>query len=147
MIKIHKWHRHDIRIARRVPMEPVQLGFEQSRTLLEAYGIPVLGRMIRTLEQAKQAARELGFPVAMKTVSSQIIHKSDLGCVLLGLEDEDALAAGYARLMDNVRAAGVTESMASSSSPWSNPALRCSSAPPRIRASAHDHDRFGWTLR
>ena len=90
-------------------MEPIQLGFEQSRTLLDAYGIPVLGRMIRTLEQAGQAAKELGFPVAMKTVSSQIIHKTDLGCVLLGRKDLAELEAGYAELMDNVQAAGVTE--------------------------------------
>ena len=90
-------------------MEPIQLGFEQSRTLLDAYDIPVLGRMIRTPEQAVLAARELGFPVAMKTVSSQIIHKTDLGCVLLNLKDQTELEAGYARLMDNVRAAGVTD--------------------------------------
>jgi len=90
-------------------MEPIQLGFEQSRTLLDAYDIPVLGRMIRTMSQAVHAAEELGFPVVMKTVSSQIIHKSDLGCVLLGLADRAAVEAGYARLMDNVRAAGVED--------------------------------------
>ena len=71
-------------------MEPTQLGFEQSRTLLDAYGIPVLGRMVRTPEQAVVAAWDLGFPVAMKTVSSQIVHKTDLGCVLLGLADRAA---------------------------------------------------------
>ena len=90
-------------------MEPTQLGFEQSRTLLDAYGIPVLGRMVRTPEQAVVAAWDLGFPVAMKTVSSQIIHKTDLGCVLLGLADRPAVEQGFAQLMDNVRAAGVDE--------------------------------------
>ena len=90
-------------------MEPTQLGFEQSRTLLDAYGIPVLGRMVRTPEQAVLAAWDLGFPVAMKTVSSQIIHKTDLGCVLLGLADRPAVEQGFAQLMDNVRAAGVSE--------------------------------------
>jgi len=90
-------------------MEPTQLGFEQSRTLLDAYDIPVLGRMIRSREQAVHAAEELGFPVVMKTVSSEIIHKSDLGCVLLNLADRPAVEAGYDRLMDNVRAAGVRE--------------------------------------
>jgi 3-hydroxypropionyl-CoA synthetase (ADP-forming) len=90
-------------------MEPTQLGFEQSRTLLDAYGIPVLGRMVRTPEQAVLAAWDLGFPVAMKTVSSQIIHKTDLGCVLLGLADRPAVEQGFAQLMDNVRAAGFSE--------------------------------------
>lgn len=88
-------------------MEPTQLGFEQSRILLDAYGIPVLGRMVRSREQAVRTARELGFSVAMKTVSSEIIHKTDLGCVLLNLPDESAVEAGYDRLMENVRTAGV----------------------------------------
>lgn len=90
-------------------MEPTQLGFEQSRILLDAYGIPVLGRMVRSRGQAVQAAEELGYPVAMKTVSSEIIHKTDLGCVQLDLQDRDAVEAGFERIMDNVRAAGVRE--------------------------------------
>lgn len=88
-------------------MEPTQLGFEQSRVLLDAYGIPVLGRMVQTVEQAETAAQSLGYPVVMKTVSSQIIHKTDLGCVLLDLPDSAAVRAGFAQLMDNVRTAGV----------------------------------------
>jgi 3-hydroxypropionyl-CoA synthetase (ADP-forming) len=90
-------------------MEPTQLGFEQSRTLLDAYDIPVLGRMVRGRDQAVQAAKELGYPVAMKTVSSEIIHKTDMGCVLLNLVDRAAVEAGFDTLMDNVRTAGVNE--------------------------------------
>lgn len=90
-------------------MQPVQLGFEQSRTLLQAYDIPVLGRLTRTPAQAIRAAEDIGFPVAMKTVSSQIIHKTDLGCVVLGLSDKADVEHGYARLMDAVQAAGVEE--------------------------------------
>jgi len=90
-------------------MQPVQLGFEQSRTLLHAYDIPVLGRLTRTPAQAVRAAAEIGFPVAMKTVSSQIIHKTDLGCVVLGLSTQAEVEHGYAQLMDAVRTAGVEE--------------------------------------
>jgi hypothetical protein len=43
-------------------MEPTQLGFEQSRTLLDAYGIPVLGRMVRTLEQTHGCGKNWVFP-------------------------------------------------------------------------------------
>ena len=88
-------------------MEPTQLGFEQSRTLLDAYGIPVLGRMVQTVEQAEVAAQSFGFPVVMKVVSSRIIHKTDLGCVLLDLRDAPAVRDGFGQLMDNVRVAGV----------------------------------------
>ncbi len=80
-------------------MKPIQLGFEFSRTLLSAYDIPILGRMVLTRDQAIIAAKEFGFPVAIKTVSSQVIHKSDLGCVLLGLTDQTAVQAGYDQLM------------------------------------------------
>lgn len=90
-------------------MEPTQLGFEQSSILLEAYDIPLVGRMIRTVEQAVQAAEEVGFPVVMKTVSSRIVHKTDVGCVLLGLADASEVKLGFARLTDNARAAGVEE--------------------------------------
>jgi 3-hydroxypropionyl-CoA synthetase (ADP-forming) len=44
----------------------------------------------------------------MKTVSSEIIHKTDLGCVLLDLPNPEAVESGYDRLMNNVRAAGVS---------------------------------------
>lgn len=90
-------------------MDPVQLGFEQSRILLESYAIPILGRMARTVGQAMQLARSFGFPVVMKAVSSRIIHKTDLGCVLLGVNDEPTVEEGFSRLMANARTAGVEE--------------------------------------
>jgi acetate---CoA ligase (ADP-forming) len=67
--------------------------------ILEAYGVPVApwrfvpGDDAATLAcEAAQAARALGFPVALKLVSPDIIHKTDVGGVALGLGDEKAVA-------------------------------------------------------
>ena len=70
--------------------------------ILEAYGIPVTPWRFVPAEgagDAAAAARELGFPVALKIVSPAIIHKSDVGGVALGLGDEAAVRTAAARLV------------------------------------------------
>jgi acetyl coenzyme A synthetase (ADP forming)-like protein len=66
--------------------------------LLEAYGIPVApwsfvsqdgGHSLATAAGA--AARNLGLPVAIKIASPEIVHKTDVGGVVLGLESEEAV--------------------------------------------------------
>jgi len=74
--------------------------------VLEAYGIPsVPGAVAATLEEAKAAAAEIGYPVALKIISGQISHKSDVGGVQLNLRNEEALAAGYADMLGSIRQA------------------------------------------
>ncbi len=90
-------------------MDTVQVGFEQSRKLLEAHGIPILGRVVSTKEEAVAAAGELGYPLVIKAVTGKIIHKSDVGVVLLDLGDQAALLAGWDLLIDNARRAGAEE--------------------------------------
>ncbi|GAA4066685.1 acetate--CoA ligase family protein [Actinomadura miaoliensis] len=64
-----------------------------ARALLEAAGIPVVpARHVRSAEEAGRAAAEFGGPVAMKIVSPDIAHKSDLGCVRLGVTAAEAAA-------------------------------------------------------
>lgn len=64
----------------------------EAKQLLEAYHIPVVATEIaQTPEAAAQAAREIGFPVALKILSPDINHKSDVGGVLLDLESESAV--------------------------------------------------------
>lgn len=90
-------------------MTPQQLDFEQSRNLLKQYDIPVLGRGLRTLDQAVKAARAMGFPVVLKAVSSQILHKTDVGCVFLNIFSEADLRAAHDRMLENIRVAGFNE--------------------------------------
>ncbi len=71
--------------------------------LLAAYGIPVArARLARTPEAAAAIAAELGGPVALKIVAPTIIHKSDVGGVVLGVPPE-AVAEGASRMIATVK--------------------------------------------
>jgi acetyl coenzyme A synthetase (ADP forming)-like protein len=71
--------------------------------LLQAYGVPtVRARFAPTREAAVLAACELGFPIAMKVVSPDIVHKTDCGGVVLDVDGEPAAAAAFDRIMDAV---------------------------------------------
>mgnify|MGYP000424249853 CR=1 FL=1 len=59
----------------------------EAKQVLAAYGIPVVEtRIARTVEEAMVSAQEIGFPVAVKILSPDINHKSDVGGVALDLE-------------------------------------------------------------
>ncbi len=73
--------------------------------LATSYGIPSLPlRIARTADEAAAVARELGFPVVMKIASPQILHKSEVGGVLLNLGDAAGVTSGYAQMKEDVRA-------------------------------------------
>jgi acyl-CoA synthetase (NDP forming) len=64
------------------------------KRLLEAYGVRVAREvLVAAAEAAAGAAARLGFPVALKAVSRQIVHKSDVGAVRLGLGSPEAVVA------------------------------------------------------
>jgi acetyltransferase len=61
--------------------------------------------LARTATEAANLARAIGFPVALKVASPDILHKSDVGGVLLQLESAAAVADGFTRVMHSARAA------------------------------------------
>lgn len=64
----------------------------EAKEVLLAYGIPTVEtRMARTIEEAVQFAEELGFPVVVKVVSPDIVHKSDVRGVVLNLDNAEAV--------------------------------------------------------
>ena len=70
-----------------------------TKALLNRYGVPVNHALIaRTAEQAIISAEQLGYPVVLKIVSTDIVHKSDAGGVELALVDRDSVAAAYGRM-------------------------------------------------
>ncbi len=76
------------------------LGEAQTRPLLAAYGIPlVAGSQAASPEEAAAAAVQLGFPVAMKIVSPDILHKSDFGGIRLNLKNKGEVEQAYLDLM------------------------------------------------
>ncbi|MGD8280411.1 MAG: acetate--CoA ligase family protein [Gemmatimonadota bacterium] len=78
-----------------------QVDEHRAMEVLESWGVPcVERRLARSEDEAAAAARELGAPVALKIVSAAIVHKTDVGGVLLGVAGEDAVREGYRTLME-----------------------------------------------
>jgi acyl-CoA synthetase (NDP forming) len=74
------------------------LDAERARAVLSAYGIPLVPeRVAGTVDEAVEAARELGFPAVVKTARAGA-HKTESGGVAIGLEDEGAVRAAAERI-------------------------------------------------
>ncbi|MBU0651517.1 MAG: acetate--CoA ligase family protein [Proteobacteria bacterium] len=74
----------------------------EARELLSLYGIPLPpAKLAKTPKEAAAAASAVGFPVALKIVSPEIIHKSDAGGILLNLANEKAVREGFAKVVAN----------------------------------------------
>ena len=87
--------------------DSAQLGFEQCRKLLQSYGIEILGRVVNELEELKEAASGIGYPVVLKAQSKNIVHKTDLGAVRLNLGSYKELAAVHAEMFARLKKAGL----------------------------------------
>ncbi len=81
------------------------LSAPDAKKVADAYGIPTPGEGLATsAEETASLAQEIGFPVVLKIVSPEILHKTDAGGVLVGIEDADAAAAGYDEIVRNAKA-------------------------------------------
>ncbi|MEO8504825.1 MAG: acetate--CoA ligase family protein [Acidobacteriota bacterium] len=79
--------------------------------VLEAYGIAVVPwRTASNTASALAAARELGFPVALKAVAPGLVHKTELGAVRIDLRDEATLLDALQAMQSRLAAAGLTPS-------------------------------------
>jgi len=73
--------------------------------LMEKYGIPVPKYAVaRSADEAAAAADAIGYPVVLKVVSEQIVHKSDAGGVVLSLPNSAAVRAAYASILSSAKA-------------------------------------------
>jgi acetate---CoA ligase (ADP-forming) len=78
---------------------------DEAKRLLGAAGVPVLPeRLARSGPESVAAANELGYPVALKIVSPDVAHKTDVGGVALGLADAASVRAAYDEINERVRA-------------------------------------------
>jgi acyl-CoA synthetase (NDP forming) len=81
---------------------------EAKRLLAEAGIAAAPERACETAADAVAAAEAFGFPVVMKILSPDIIHKSEIGGVLLDVADADAVRAGFEVLLERAKAAAPT---------------------------------------
>ncbi len=71
-----------------------------ARSFLQSQGIPVVPGALATFpEEAVGAAHSLGFPVALKIQGRDILHKSDIGGVLLNVPDKNAVFTGFSTIL------------------------------------------------
>ena len=74
----------------------------EARELLTHYGVSLpMAMLAKTPDEAASAAAAVGFPVALKIVSPEIVHKSDAGGILLNKGDETAVREGFAKIVAN----------------------------------------------
>jgi acyl-CoA synthetase (NDP forming) len=76
----------------------------EAKKLFSLYGMPVTKiHVAETEDEAVEAAEKIGFPIVLKIVSPQILHKSDAGGVIVGVEDEKGIREGFNRIIDNAK--------------------------------------------
>jgi acetyltransferase len=81
----------------------VMLGSE-AHAIAEAYGIPVARiRLATSSEEAIQLADKLGYPVVLKIASPDIVHKSDIGGIKVGLETPKEVEEAFLQILDNAK--------------------------------------------
>jgi acetyltransferase len=77
----------------------------EAKQVFAAYGMPVTSTSLATTEEeAVKLAREIGYPVVMKIVSPDILHKSDAGGVKVNLKDDASVRESFNMILKNAKA-------------------------------------------
>lgn len=91
-------------ITRRIRTQRFQVGEVKAKSILQAYGFQIPeGYLATTADEAVETAERIGYPVAMKIVSPDIIHKSDLGGVRLNVTNNEAVRDAFDLMMLRIR--------------------------------------------
>jgi acyl-CoA synthetase (NDP forming) len=76
----------------------------ESQQICKLHHIPTpVSHVVQSVEEAVTKGNLIGFPVVLKIISPQILHKSDVGGVVLGIKGEAALKEAYPKLIAEVR--------------------------------------------
>jgi len=99
----------------------------ESRALLTEYDVALPEAVLATTaQQARDAAAEMAYPVAMKVVSPDIIHKSDAGGIKLNLKDAAEVEKAFGDIMVNAERATTKERIVGTLvSPMAGPGQEC----------------------
>ena len=82
----------------------MELGEMESREILKIYGIRIPeAELACDIKRAKEIAKRIGYPLVLKIVSPNILHKTDVGGVKVGIEDEKELEENYDQILFNVK--------------------------------------------
>lgn len=90
-------------ISENLQKERILITGEKALDIFEAYRIPIAPYQIaKTAEEASSVAQKVGYPVVMKIHNPEILHKTELGGVLLDLRDDQEVQVGFSDLKKKV---------------------------------------------
>ncbi len=76
----------------------------EAREVLDFYKIPLVrANFVKTADEAVTASRRMGYPVVLKVVSPQVIHKTDVGGVVLDIHSDDEVRKAFDGIMGGVK--------------------------------------------
>lgn len=74
----------------------------EANKLLSSRDIPMaISKLCKTAEEAISTAEEIGYPVVMKVLSSDILHKTEAGCVFIGVKNREEAEEIYNKIIKN----------------------------------------------
>jgi len=81
-----------------------QLTEIESKDLMKQAGIPVVeARLATSKTEAVELAKKMGFPIALKIISPEVIHKSDSGGVKLGVDSAAKVGEAYTEILTAIK--------------------------------------------
>lgn len=96
--KVSKIFQEALKEGRKYMLEP------EAKTICLEYGIPVTTfRVATTAEDAVKFAEMIGYPTVLKVVSPDVIHKFDVGGVVLDVENPEDVQDAYKKILENVK--------------------------------------------
>ena len=76
----------------------------EAKTICKEYGIPVTSfRVARTAEEAVKFSEEIGYPTVLKIISPDVLHKFDVGGVILNIKSREDARNAYNKILENVK--------------------------------------------
>ena len=103
----------EVKVDRERAAKVIEKALSEGRTALTpreatevvaAYGIPVLEKpLTRTPEEAVAVAEKIGYPVVLEVESPQVIHKTDVGGIILDVKSKEEVVEAFNRIMENVK--------------------------------------------
>ncbi|MBN2538259.1 acetate--CoA ligase family protein [candidate division WOR-3 bacterium] len=90
-------------VARARGRQPAFLTEPEGHEVFDSYGLPVPRfQLARSEDEALSAAAEIGYPVVLKIVSPDILHKTEFGGVRVSITDDESLRNDYRQLLETV---------------------------------------------
>ena len=80
------------------------LSQQEVRDIVEKHGIPIVKeKVVKTKQEALQFADNIGYPVVLKLVSSQVSHKTEVGGVVVNIRNKQQLGDEYTKMEERMR--------------------------------------------